>query len=138
MSLFIPNEKDIPLPPPPDNYMEDISASMQSFRLSITIPETPKSYKKNTVVPYSPSIPPPPPLDTPPSTTPQHSTMTKVRPYAPPPPSILPQHIPSPVRLVPKHLCLIHRKKTRANNPVEEAAMGCMLCMCWCCCVPIK
>jgi hypothetical protein len=124
MNRFALNDDDPPLPPPPLKYTP---------QLTIPIPNTP-SYKKNTVVPDSPSIPLPPPLDTPPNEVKKN----QVKPYAPPPPSILPQHIPSPVSLVPKSMTMCRRQKPdhsydTPRNPVVECAYGTMLCMCWCC-----
>jgi hypothetical protein len=139
---------DIPLPPPPSNYSE----------LKISIPSS-SSYKKSTVVPYSPSIPLPPPIYPPPEspvTNPKAdekisptksikvSTVMPEPPtktYVPPPPSILPQHIPeTPTRKT----CMMIMKYPYPPQPEDpkkverslarQFAYGCMLCMCWCCC----
>lgn len=110
------------------------------IRISVSLPGN------NVVVPHSPSIPLPPPLDTPPA-SPQYKRSRIVpvdiirRPYAPPPPSILPQHIPEsvPIEKTKEYRMCFSKKKVKRtfDNPLHECAYGCMLCMC-CCFVPMQ
>jgi hypothetical protein len=125
------------------------------YKNSISIPMPPPLSEPSTptnVSPHAPSgippyqslyvpIPIPPPLILPDSpSVASKSKSTRVVPYAPPPPSILPQHLPETPRMYPKKIKCgrLVRVRPEGSEPpsrtekIKDFAYGCMLCMCWC------